>query len=361
VRILCYVSGHGFGHAARVCEVLRALRVRRSDVTPVIRSPLARWFFAFNLGPDVEYAPCRLDVGAVQADSLSIDLEATRRAYARIDADAGRLVDGEIAAVAAHRPALVFADIPALAFDVAVRLGVPGVAMTNFSWDWIYADYARDLPAFSPLVARLRTSYARAALLLRLPLHGDLSAFPSIRDVPLVARRAGVAAADVRARLDLPRSDRLVLLSYGGIGLALPAVPPMHGVTFVSTGGAAVGDAPAGCRAVTHATMTDAGVRYEDLVGACDAVMTKPGYSIVAECIANGTPIVYTARGRFAEYDCLVAGIEAHLANAFISNADLQSGRWAAALDAVLAAPRRMPAVRIDGAEVAADALADLL
>ena len=98
-------------------------------------------------------------------------------------------------------------------------------------------------------------------------------------------------------------------------------------------------------------------MRYEDLVGACDAVMTKPGYGIVAECIANGTPLIYTSRGRFAEYACLVAGIQAHLTHAFISNDDLLAGRWAAALESVLEAPRRTPSVRIDGAEVAAAVL----
>ena len=362
MRIACYVSGHGFGHAARVCEVLRALRGLRPDIEPVIRSPLGRWFFDFNLGGGFTHGHCQLDVGVVQADTLSSDLAATQRAYAAIDADATRLVEAEIAAVAAHRPGLVFADIPALGFDIAVRLGVPGVAMTNFSWDWIYADYAGELPAFAPLVGNLRASYARAALLLRLPLHGDLSAFPRIRDIPFVARRATVQRADVRARLDLPRHDRLVLLSFGGIGLVLASAPALRGVSFVSTGGAAAGgDGPRGCRSLTHSEMTTAGVRYEDLVGTCDAVMTKPGYGIVAECIANGTPIIYTSRGRFAEYACLVAGIEAHLSNAFIGNEDLRSGRWAAALEAVLEQPRRAAALRTDGASVAAEALSSLI
>src|SRR5262245_22267606 len=107
MKILCYVSGHGFGHAARVCEVLRALRARRPDVTPIIRSPLARWFFDFNLGNPVEHVHRRLDVGAVQADSLTVDLAATHRAYAAIDADARRLIDAEVAAAITERPALV--------------------------------------------------------------------------------------------------------------------------------------------------------------------------------------------------------------------------------------------------------------
>jgi len=360
--ILSYVSGHGFGHAARVCEVLRALRGRLPDLDYAIRSPLARWFFDFNLGLEFAYAPARLDVGVVQTDSLSPDLPATQRAYAALDAGAARLIAAEVSAVAPLRPALVLADIPALAFDVAEQLGVPGVAMSNFSWDWIYADYAQASPAFSPLVERLRASYGRAALLLRLPLHGDMSAFPRIRDVPLVARRAALSADAVRGRLSLPHDQRLVLLSFGGMGLYLRAVPRLPGVAFLMTGGTAVGDAPpSGCRTITHDAMTRAGVRYEDLVGACDAVMTKPGYGIVAECIANRTPMVYTARGRFAEYDCLLAGIEAHLTSAFISQDDLSSGRWSAALDAVFARGRRATTVRTDGADVAADVLASLL
>jgi hypothetical protein len=90
-------------------------------------------------------------------------------------------------------------------------------------------------------------------------------------------------------------------------------------------------------------------------------VMTKPGYGIVADCIANGTPMLYTERGRFAEYDCLVDGIKAHLPNAFISAADLQAGRWAPALDQVLAQARRVPAIPIDGADVAAKVLSSCL
>jgi hypothetical protein len=83
-------------------------------------------------------------------------------------------------------------------------------------------------------------------------------------------------------------------------------------------------------------------------------------YGIVAECIANATPIVYTARGRFAEYDRLVAAIRDHLPHAFIEPADLRAGRWQTALDAVFAQPRRRIAAPVDGAEVVAAALDEL-
>ncbi len=358
--LLCYVSGHGFGHAVRVMEVLRAVWARRPDVRIVIRTSVPRWFF--DLSGPFTHSFSELDVGAVQIDSLSVDIEATLRAYAAIAARKEELIGDEIAAVTAQHPGLVLADIPGLAFDVAERLGVAAVGMTNFSWDWIYADYVKDFPSYAGLVDDLRHSYGRASLLLRLPLHGDLRAFPRIRDVPLVARTATLARDDVRGRLGLPLKQRVVLLSFGGIGITMSAIPvPARGVTFVATQSAAPSTAPPYCRFLSNAEMGAVGVRYEDLVAASDVVMTKPGYGIVSDCLANGTPMIYTSRGRFAEYEYLVEGIRARLPHAFIGNEDLRAGRWQPALDEIFAQPRREVQVDTSGAAVAADVLLNMM
>lgn len=358
--LLCYISGHGFGHAVRVMEVLRALWARRPDVQVAIRTPTPQWFF--DLPGPFTHAFSQLDIGAVQGDSLSVDVEATLRVYAALAARRQELIAAEVAAIAALRPALVLSDIPALAFDIAEQSGVAGVGMTNFSWDWIYADYVRDLPGYADIVDDLRRSYGRARLLLRLPMHGDLSAFPRIRDIPLVARTATLARDAVRRRLGLPPTDRIVLLSFGGIGITVAAVPePPRGVTFVATQSATPTVAPARCRLISNAEMLARAVRYEDLVGASDVVMTKPGYGIVSDCLANGTPMIYTSRGRFLEYECLVEGIKAHLPHVFISNADLRAGRWMPALDAVFSQARRQPQIDTSGAAVAAEVLLGML
>ena len=77
--------------------------------------------------------------------------------------------------------------------------------------------------------------------------------------------------------------------------------------------------------------MYDAGVRYEDLVGAAEAVVTKPGYGIISECIANDTAMLYTSRGHFPEYDVLVEEMPKYLRSAFISQDDLFAGKWESA------------------------------
>jgi L-arabinokinase len=96
-----------------------------------------------------------------------------------------------------------------------------------------------------------------------------------------------------------------------------------------------------------------AGLRYEDLVAAADVVVSKPGYGIVSECAANGTALLYTSRGRFAEYDVFVESMPALLRCRFLAPDDLRAGRWSAAIDALLAQPAA-ERPRIDGAAVAA-------
>jgi L-arabinokinase len=154
----------------------------------------------------------------------------------------------------------------------------------------------------------------------------------------------------------------VVLLSFGGLGAALrhsPAIPP-H-VLLVTSQPLFPGLSTPWCRTIPTATLRSAGLRYEDLVGAADVVMTKPGYGIVAECIANGTPMLYTPRGRFAEYDRLVPGIEAYLPHAVLDNDDLYAGRWTDALERVLAQPRPDATADVSGARTAADVLGEFL
>ena len=98
-----------------------------------------------------------------------------------------------------------------------------------------------------------------------------------------------------------------------------------------------------------------------DVVAAMDAVITKPGYGIVADCLAHGTPMVYTDRGGFPEYEILVAEIERCLTAAYLPLADLYAGRWAATLERLDARPRRHVPVPDEGAAVCAATVLQIL
>jgi L-arabinokinase len=109
---------------------------------------------------------------------------------------------------------------------------------------------------------------------------------------------------------------------------------------------------------VPERRLYDAGLRYEDLVRAVDVVVTKPGYGIIAECIANETAILYTLRGRFAEYDVLVREMPRFLRCAFIDHEALFAGCWREHLLRLLSAPPAPERPATDGAEVLARLMA---
>jgi L-arabinokinase len=122
------------------------------------------------------------------------------------------------------------------------------------------------------------------------------------------------------------------------------------------TGPLADGAPPANARRVDGPELEAAGLRYEDLVAAADAVLTKPGYGIVTDCIAARTRLVYTERGDFAEYPVMVAEMPRYLPAVHAANDDVREGRLHSALSAVLELPYPDPP-RLDGAAVVATRL----
>jgi hypothetical protein len=111
-------------------------------------------------------------------------------------------------------------------------------------------------------------------------------------------------------------------------------------------------------RTIDEPSLYAGGLRYEDLVAAVDVVVTKPGYGIISECIANGTAIVYTGRGRFAEYPVLVREMPKYLRCAYLDQDGLRAGRWKGALDAAAGAPEAPVRPATNGADVIADMIA---
>ena len=76
-----------------------------------------------------------------------------------------------------------------------------------------------------------------------------------------------------------------------------------HEEVYVVTTGHALGGSgrtPDGLVLLDDRGVYESGLRYEDLVHAADAVETKPGYGIIAECLAHETALLYTSRGHFA-------------------------------------------------------------
>ena len=373
--IVFYISGHGFGHASRDLEIINVLRARDPDLEIIVCTQVPAWLIETSGTPPVELRQVECDTGLQQLDSLHLDAAASLRRAADFYQSFDRNVVVERDFLRARHARLVLGDIPPLAFEAAAAAGLQSVAIGNFTWDWIYEDYPEHIAKYPDLLPTIRRAYARVSLALRLPMHGGFAGLERMtRDIPLVARRAHRSPEEIRRALGLP--DRpLLLLSFGGYGVQGidPAAPER-----LSRYGLVIADDPSGHALrsafstgfrgapssnliwVSRDQLRQTDCRYPDLVRAVDVVVTKPGYGIVSECIANDTAMLYTSRGRFREYDELVAGMQRYTRCEFIDHEALLAGRWEPYVERLLARPAPSERPRVDGAEVAAQMILGL-
>lgn len=359
--VVYYISGHGFGHASRSIEVLNALGAQRPGQPLHLRTAAPRWMFDLTMRVPFSYHAMETDPGVVQHDSLSLDEAATVRRAAAYARDLPEATAREAAALRDLDAAFVIADIPPLGLEAARLAGVPAAAIGNFTWDWIFRAYDGAGEAADAIGA----AYSHTSRAFRLPMHGGFATFPEVVDVPFIARRARHAPAETRARLGLP-DGRLALASFGGYGVSgvdLEALSRTDGWTILVSASVPFGPsrqplAESAARGALHPldepAMYARGLRYEDVVAAVDVVVTKPGYGIISECVANDTALVYTDRGHFIEYDVLVAAMPRYVRSRYLAQAELLAGRWQSALDAVLAQPVPPERPPVDGAQIIA-------
>jgi len=368
--IVFYVSGHGFGHASRTIEVINAVLALRPETRIGVRTSAPRWLFDLTVKGKIAFSTLECDTGVVQIDALTLDEADSIRRAAAFHSDLVTRAASETRVLRELGAGLIVGDIPPLAFAVSAAAGIPSVGLGNFTWDWIYADYPRVRLAPS-LLPTIRGAYAKASMALRLPMSAGFESFSNVKDIPFVARHATRTREEVCKLLKLPADKPIVLMSFGGYGLPgldTDVLAKFKKYTVVTTANLPVGrtrkETPLAERkgsfiSINEEAMYDAGVRYEDLVGAAEAVVTKPGYGIIAESIANDAAVLYTSRGHFPEYDVLVEDLPKYLRTAFIGQEELFAGKWESPLDKLLAQsrPKNYKKPETNGADVAAEIL----
>jgi L-arabinokinase len=354
--ILYYITGHGFGHAVRSHQAIRALLQERSDLRVHVRTTAPKWLFANSPRP-VSYSRQALDVGMIQRDSLKMEIAETMAACREMQANGAAIIERELAFIAANDINLIVGDTPPLCFEIAARAGIPSVSITNFTWDVIYRAYAGAQPGFAPLIDEMTASYAKATLALALPYPCDTSMFHRCQPIPWVARRSRLTKAEARRKFQFPSAATIVLLSFGGIGfdrLPWTELKRQNEFFFVSTGNSQ--ESGGNLRSLPE-LQSD----YEDLVCACDAIVSKPGYGIVADVLAHQVPLLYTDRGEFPEYPRLVEALGDCATSAYISQQELLGGNLAPHLSSLLDQAPHWPPTDLNGAQVAASEILEML
>jgi hypothetical protein len=352
--MLCYyITGHGFGHAIRATQVLKALP---PDLPLILKTTAPERLFREELpGRAFEYVSAEYDCGCLQSDSVTVLRRETLTRYGEIARRNAAHLPDEIAFLRQHGIRCVASDVPSFPLYAAREGGIPGVAIANFTWHDIYAEYV-ETPEDDALLAQMASEYAAATLAcitpLSVPTVGDV--FPHVMRVPLVARRGKPQREALMAALDIPANKHLALLYLGNWGLDI------HWKTLEQwTEWIFLVDQPLETSIANVRAFDARRWHYADAAASVDTVISKAGYGTLTECIANSVPLIYLPRYGFAEHEALVLGMKEWGGGIEISEVAFFAGEWGDALQSALSARLNPNAYATNGAEIIANILVE--
>lgn len=347
MSVIAYVSGHGFGHAAREIEILRHLP---PDIRLVVKSSSPEWFWREEMHRPFDFVGDSFDVGCVQRDSLHIDVPATLAAARAMATENRRRVGSERAYLAGIGARIVVSDVASFPLAVAADAGIANVCIANFTWADIYAAFVEEEPKFAEIVEEMLSQYHRADTCLDTDLALPMPYWRRRESVGLVARPGVRRREELDLLLPPAASGKKVALLYvGNWGYAVDYARLERYADWQFVSYETPPYPPTNWTVLRRAHDWP----HPDLVASVDLVISKPGYGITAECLSTGTPLLYPPRPEFAEYTALHAALSEWPGGIFIDRERFESLDW---VDGLLEATRvgRSPALSAPGGPAAA-------
>lgn len=350
-QIAWYISAHGYGHGVRSTDVIRALHVAEPEVSVLVVSDLDPSFLRNRLpASSVRIRPGAFDVGMVQLDSIRVDVAASLERVEALHARRADLIASEADFLAAGGYDLAVADIPAIPIEAAKKAGITAVAVASFGWDWIYGEFADRDERWAAAAATVARGYAEADLLLRLPFGEAMPAFPRSEDLPVLASPGRPRRGEISQLTGADPSRRWVLICFTSLEWseeALDRVERLADCSFITV-------APLGWARRNFHTVERERIPFWDVVASVDAVISKPGYGILSDCVVNGKPLIYSEREDFREYGVIEPAIRRYVRHLKIPVTQLYSGDLRSAIDALDGLPPPPERIPAGGAALAA-------
>ena len=356
-HIAYYVTAHGYGHGVRSCDILGALLEAHPGTKITVTTDLPESFLRSRLplgDGRLVVRPGAFDVGMVQKDSIRVDVGATLEQALELLDERPRLIDYEAEMLRGEGADLVVTDIPSIPLEAAAEAGIPAVAVGNFSWDWIYSPFVARDPRWRKVIQMFEEGYRKAKLLLKLPFSPKMAVFPHQVDIPLLAKPGKARRAELAKLTGADAGKRWVLLSFTTLDWDEAALRAAERLTDFEFFTVKPLDWPG--RENIHA-IDRMKIGFSDVLASSDVVVTKPGFGILSDCVANAKPIVYADREDFIEYPLLERELKRYLKNVHIPAADLYAGRLGDALAAIRTAPAPVETMAGGGAEKAVEIL----
>ena len=343
------ISAHGYGHIGQTAPVISEIYRRLPHLKVVIECTAPRNVLEKRFSMPFVHVTAASDFGMVMKDAFTVDVEASYARYAEMHADLERHVAAAQARMEAHRPDLLFANVPYVPLAAAKRMGIPAIAMSSLNWAHIFSALCADRDNAAAIHRDMLEAYSAADAFIA---PAPSMSMPGLDNLIGVGPLASIATGDRRrlaSRIGVASSERLVIVSMGGIAteLDLQNWPAIAGVTWLF-------DKQVPAARADMASITGVGISFLDVMASCDALITKPGYGSFAEAACSGVPVLYVPRDDWPEAPYLTRWLHEHGRCVEVPRREFKSPRLEGYLQALWELPE-MPRVAPTGIAQAGD------
>lgn len=315
-KIAYYITTHGLGHATRSIAIIRNL-IRIPDFEIIICSSLPKKYI-FECFPhnQIKIHEAETLFKIRYKELLEVDIDQSIEIFKSGIEKQSKYIEKESEFCEKNNINLIISDICPFPFDVADKLKIPSIAISNFNWYSVFKHLTNENKLFNlvDLLEILKASYERADILLRLPFNIEMNCFKKILDISLVVRELTRNKNEIQTFLNLKEDDLLIFFGLTDFKLSstklIDQFNHIHAkynrlkIIFSSFLKPYIPNED------YFKFIPENDQESQDYLAVSNAVIGKTGYGTVSECIAYNKPFIFTTRKDFIEDIPLVKGIE---------------------------------------------------
>ncbi|MDG1326655.1 MAG: hypothetical protein P8P49_12895 [Opitutales bacterium] len=323
MKIACFITSHGFGHATRSLALLSKL-AKTSSLEISFFSTMPNWFFDENLGSiPFQTTSIKTDVGLVQKTPFEHDLNSTLdelNSFLQFE-DNKKIT----AILEKGNFDFIFCDISPLGLHFSKMLGIPSCLLENFTWDWIYEEYLSQENNFKKPIEQLKGIFRSANLHIQTtPICDPVQDAHAINPIFRPAKKDRMT---MRKSLGIREEEQVILVTTGGIPQKysfLHKIKEDRNRFYILTGAFSEYERGSNFCLLPHKS----GHYFPDLIQSADGVVGKVGYGTVAEVWGAQKPFIAVFRENFRESEPMRNFINQNIAGAEIDDQTFQNGDW---------------------------------
>ena len=329
-NICFYISDYGYGHASRDIAIIRKILNKNKDVKIFVKTDGPYNFVRQSLPQkNVEVMQTKNDIGVVfKENSVSVDIERTKKMLEEWLNSWDEYIHNERRFCEKNEINLILSDIVPQPFIVADELDIPSIAISNFTWHYIFYNLFGDTLA----TERIKEAYQCAEMALVLPFNEEMDflKFRKRKEISLVSREITVDRRAMRRKCGVSDDELLV---YVGVGLSFGSsyLSRMKNINKPNVKFLVSSNAELPFENVIRIPNNE--TETQNYISMCDLVVSKTGYGTVSEAVRAKIPMYLLKREGFKEDELIGNKVEELGIGKFISEKSFLDGDWASDLN----------------------------